>query len=157
AVIIESGLLNMQAEMICDQGASRPTTELNTDRLSIFRQFLRPIDLEIPTIKQQEAREDIRVDSIHSDKAETTQTNTNIARSFLRLTSLDDRVFEQLGRYETNLWRQTAQILLLLSSIEFRPKDSFIDERLHFRRVRRKPGRYPPFDFDPFLRSPGRL
>ena len=156
AVIVESGLLNMQAEMICDQGASRPT-ELNIDNLSIFRQFLRPIDLEIPTIKQKEAREDIRVDSIHSDKAKTTQTNTNIARAFLRLTSLDAGAFERLGRYETNLWRQTAQILLLLSSIEFCATDRFPDERPHFRRVRRKHGRYPPFDFNPFLRSAGRL
>jgi hypothetical protein len=142
AVIVESG--------------SRPT-ELNIDNLSIFRQFLRPIDLEIPTIKQQEAREDIRVDSIHSDKAKTTQTNTNIARAFLRLTSLDEGAFERLGRYETNLWRQTAQILLPLSSIEFCATDRFPDERPHFRRVRRKHGRYPSFDFNPFLRSAGRL
>src|SRR5262249_35290861 len=39
--------------------------------------------------------------------------------------------------------RHTAQILLLLSSIEFHAKDSFPDERPYFRRVRRKHGRYP--------------
>ena len=116
---------------------------------------LRPIDLESPTSKQQEAR-NIGVDSIHLNKPETNQANTNIARSFLWLTSLDDGAFERLGRYETNLWRQTAQILLLLSSIEFRAKDHFPDEHPHFRRVRRKHWRYPPFDFNPFLRSAGR-
>jgi len=63
------------------------------------------------------------MDSIRSVGAETNQTNTNIARSFLQLTSLDNQVFERLGRYETNLWRQTAQILLLLSAIQFRAKD----------------------------------
>jgi hypothetical protein len=150
AVIIESGLLNIQAGIIRDQTAARANIEHNRDRLSIFRRFLRPIYLESPT------GGNIRVDSIHLDKAETNQPNTNIARSFLRLTSLDDRVFEHLGRYETNLWRQTAQILLLLSSIEFR-KDRFPDEHPHFRRVRRKHRRYPPFDFDPFLRSADRL
>jgi hypothetical protein len=150
AVIIESGLLNIQAGLIRDQTTARANIEHNTVRLSIFRGFLGPIDLESPT------GGDIRVGSIHLDKAETNQPNTNIARSFLRLTSLDDRVFEHLGRYETNLWRQTAQILLLLSSIEFR-EDRFPDERPHFRRVRRKHGRYPPFDFNPFLRSAGRL
>ena len=150
AVIIESGLLNIQAGIIRDQTAALANIEHNRDRLSIFRRFLRPIDLESPT------GGNIRVDSIHLDKAETNQPNTNIARSFLRLTSLDDRVFEHLGRYETNLWRQTAQILLLLSSIEFR-KDRFPDEHPHFRRVRRKHRRYPPFDFDPFLRSADRL
>jgi len=150
AVIIESGLLNIQAGIIRDQTAALANIEHNRDRLSIFRRFLRPIYLESPT------GGNIRVDSIHLDKAETNQPNTNIARSFLRLTSLDDRVFEHLGRYETNLWRQTAQILLLLSSIEFR-KDRFPDEHPHFRRVRRKHRRYPPFDFDPFLRSADRL
>jgi hypothetical protein len=154
AVIVESGLLNIQARIIRDQTAARANIEHNTDRLSLFRRFLRPID---PISKLQGAWGDTRVDSIHLDKPETNQPNSNIARSFLRLSSLDDRVFERLGRYETNLWRQTAQILLLLSSIEFRATDRFPDERPHFRRVRRKHGRYPPFDFDPFLRSAGRL
>jgi hypothetical protein len=152
AVIIESGLLNMQAETI--QGlCSRPTREYDEDRLRIFRKFLHSSDLEKPMPKQQGGKEDIGIDSIG---AETNQTNTNIARSFLRLTNLDNGVFEQLGRYEISLWRQTAQTLLLLSSIGFRSKDRLPDERPCFGRVRRKHGRYPPFDFKPFLRSAGR-
>jgi hypothetical protein len=152
AVIIESALLNMQAETI--QGpCSRPTGEYDEDRLSIFRKFLHSSALENPMSKQQRAKDDIRIDSAG---AQTNQTNTNIARSFLRLTSLDNGVVERLGRYETTLWRQTAQILLLLSSIEFRPKDRFPDERPCFGRVRRKHGRYPHFDFSPFWRSAGR-
>jgi hypothetical protein len=95
--------------------------------------------------------------AIDSIRAETNQTNTYIARSFLRLTSIDNQVFERLGRYETNLWRQTAQILLLLSAIDFRSKDRFSGERPCFGRVRRKHGRYPPFDSNPFLRSAHRL
>jgi hypothetical protein len=150
AVIIESGLLNIQAEKICDQSARlRSTNEHDVDRLGIFRKFLRPLDLESRARQQKEASEDIKIDSIHKNGAETNQTNTSIARSFLRLTSLDHQVFERLGRYETNLWRQTAQTLLLLSSIEFRSKDRFPDERPCFGRVRRRYGRYPPFDFNP--------
>jgi hypothetical protein len=42
AVTIESGLLSIRAGIIRDQSVARPTIELNTDRLSIFRQFLRP-------------------------------------------------------------------------------------------------------------------
>jgi hypothetical protein len=153
AVIVESGLLNMQAEMILDQSTcSRPLFEIDRDRLSIFRKFLQPNDLENPMRKQQRAKEDIRVTPIHSHRAETNQTNTNIARSFLSLTSLDNQVFERLGRYEINLWRQAAQILLLLNSIEFRANDRLPDEHPHFRRVRIK-RRYPPFGLDPFLRS----
>jgi len=157
AVIIESGLLNIQAKKICDQSAHLGSTrEQDVDRLSIFRKFLRPLDLESRAGQQQEASEDIRINSIHKNGAETNQTNTYIARSFLRLTSIDNQVFERLGRYETNLWRQTAQILLLLSAIEFRGNDRLPDGRPQFARVRGKHGRYPPFDFYPFLRSAGR-
>ena len=152
AVIVESGLLNVQAETI-QSPCSRLTSNYDVDRLSIFRKFLHSSDLEKLMSKQQGARKNIRTDSI---EAETNQANKNIARSFLRLTSLDGQVFERLGRYETTLWRQTAQILLLLSAIEFRTKDHFPDERPYFGRVRRKNGRYPPFDFNPFLRSAGR-
>jgi hypothetical protein len=138
----------MQAESI--QSPCLPSTsEHDVDRLSIFRKFLRPLDLESRARQQKEASEDIKIDSIHKNGAETNQTNTSIARSFLRLTSLDHQVFERLGRYETNLWRQTAQTLLLLSSIEFRSKDRFPDERPCFGGVRRTYGRYPPFDFNP--------
>jgi hypothetical protein len=152
AVIVESGLLNMQAETI-QSPYSRPTGEYDVDRLSIFRKFLHSSELEKPRSKQQEEKDAIGVDSIG---AATNQTNANIARSFLQLTNLDNQVFERLGRYETTLWRQTAQILLLLSAIEFRAKDRLPDERPCFARVRRKHGRYPPFDFNPFLRSAGR-
>jgi hypothetical protein len=154
AVLIESGLLTLQAGIARDQSAcARPTIELNTDKLRIFRQFLRP-EVESPMHEQQETEEEIAVNSIRSDNE---ADQTNIAGSFLRLTNLDSRVFDRLGRYETSLWRQTAQILLLLSSIEFRAKENFADERPHFRRVRRRNGRYPPFGFDPFWRSAGRL
>ena len=52
AVIIESGLLNLQAGMICDQStAPRPIIEL-MDRLNIFRKFLHPNGLESPMSKQ---------------------------------------------------------------------------------------------------------
>ena len=149
AVIVESGLLNMQAETF----QTRPTSEYDVDRLSIFRKFLHLSELEKPMSKQQGAKENTKIDSAG---AQTNQTNTNIARSFLRLTNIDNQIFERLGRYETTLWRQTAQILLLLSAIEFRAKDRLPDERPCFARVRRKHGRYPPFDFNPFLRSAGR-
>jgi hypothetical protein len=144
AVIVESGLLNMQAETF-QNPYTRPTNEHDVDRLGIFRKFLHSSALESPMSKRQGAKEDVRIVSVGAKN----QANTNIARSFLRLTNLDNQVFERLGRYETTLWRQTAQILLLLSAIEFRPKDRLPDERPCFGRVRRKHGRYPPFDFNP--------
>ena len=47
------------------------------------------------------------------------------SRSFLRLTNLDSQVFERLGRYGANLWRQTIQTLLLLISTQFALKIIF--------------------------------
>jgi hypothetical protein len=150
AVMVESGLLYMQAET-SQRPYARPTSESDVDRLSIFRKFLHSSELEKSLNKQRGAKQNIRIDSV---EAEINQMHTNIARSFLRLTNLDNQVFDRLGRYETTLWRQAAQILLLLGAIEFRAKDRSPDERPCFGRVRRKHGRYPPFD--PFLRSPGR-
>jgi hypothetical protein len=147
AVIIESGLLNIQAEMI-QSPCLRPTNEYNVDRLSIFQKFLHSSELEKLLSRQQGGKDDIGIDSVGS---ETNQTNTNIARSFLRLTNLDSLVFERLGRYETTLWRQTAQILILLSEIEFRAKDRFLEERPDFGRVRKRHGRYLPLISIPLL------
>jgi hypothetical protein len=83
AVIVESGLLNMQAETI-QSPCSRPTNEYDVDRLSIFRKFLHSSPFESPMSKRR-PKEDARIDSIHSNRAETNQTNANIARSFLQL------------------------------------------------------------------------
>src|SRR5262249_35662384 len=50
AVIVESGLLNIQADMIRGRTTcSQPVIELDMDRLSIFRKFPPPIDLESST------------------------------------------------------------------------------------------------------------
>ena len=93
AVAIESGLLSIQAGIIRDQSAPRPSIELNTDRLSIFRQFLRP-GLESPRHEQHKTMKEIALNA-RSDKSEP--DHSNIARSFLRLTDLDSRVFDTAG------------------------------------------------------------
>jgi hypothetical protein len=36
---------------------------------------------------------------------------------FLRLSNVDNGAFERLGRYNTPLWKQTAQTLLLLQAV----------------------------------------
>src|SRR6516162_1936016 len=55
--------------------------------------------------------------STASNQAQVASTCDTIARSFLRLERTDSRIFERLGRYEINLWRQTLQTILLLNSI----------------------------------------
>ena len=53
--------------------------------------------------------------STASNQAQVASTCDTIARSFLRLERTDSRIFERLGRYEINLWRQTVQTILLLN------------------------------------------
>ena len=69
AVTIESGLLSIQAGIIRDHSAARPTIELNTDRLNIFRQFMRPIDFKSSMHEQQETQEEIGVNAIDRIRA----------------------------------------------------------------------------------------
>ena len=43
-----------------------------------------------------------------------------LARCFLRLADLDNGIFEQLGRYETALWRQVRQTIFTLQHLQWR-------------------------------------
>jgi hypothetical protein len=46
--------------------------------------------------------------------------NADIARRFLRLANLDSGAFARLGRYEAALWRQAGQTLLMLDAMRYR-------------------------------------
>jgi hypothetical protein len=56
--------------------------------------------------------------------------NAALARRFLRLAKVDNGAFERLSRYETALWRQTAQLLWLLNSLR-RPRREDFPLRRH--------------------------
>jgi hypothetical protein len=40
---------------------------------------------------------------------------SQVARSYRRLSLRDGKAFERLRRYDTGLWRQTVQLILLLN------------------------------------------
>src|SRR5262245_37407917 len=52
-----------------------------------------------------------------SSQAQAASPLDAIARSFLRLGRTDSRIFERLCRYESNMWRQAVQTILLLNII----------------------------------------
>ena len=56
----------------------------------------------------------------NSNEADQTSdaSNTEIARSFLRLANLDNGAFDRASRYETALWRQIGQILFTLDFLQ---------------------------------------
>ncbi len=102
AVAIESGLLNIQTEILRDR---KRTKTSSLDALDVFYTI-------IPSLKRA-----TQTDTDQQHAAPDEIAHSDIARSFLRLASLDRDVFERLGRYEMRLWRQTVQIILLLNSI----------------------------------------
>jgi hypothetical protein len=67
--------------------------------------------------------------SIHSEAVPNAETKpelpmlepgSEIARRFLRVSNLDNNVFERLGRYEMALWRQVRQALFTLEGLRWR-------------------------------------
>jgi hypothetical protein len=56
----------------------------------------------------------------HLDYRSQSISAREITFCFLRLGNLDNGAFDRLGRYNTTLWKQTAQTLLLLQSIRHR-------------------------------------
>ena len=104
ATAIESGLLNIHAQ---------PKNGKNPGDLEIFYSL-------VPSLTPRAA-------SISAGSNESIESKNNsdaIARAFSRLGHLEGKVFERLCRYETSVWRQTLQTILLLNSISHH-----VDER----------------------------
>jgi len=68
-------------------------------------------------------------DSINSETTADTRTKPalrmpdprlDLTQCFLRLSNLDNGVFERLGRYEMALWRQVRQTLFTLERLRWR-------------------------------------
>jgi hypothetical protein len=138
ATSIETDLLRIQAEILRnrrDQTRSRPQPE---PPRAIP---LRVIETAIPPKLRNETLDDWNdnspkqteefcTDQSHSDstsqdmapqaKVRREMSTRDLAHCFQRLANFDNIVFERLGRYETTLWRQMVQTLLLLQSISHR-------------------------------------
>ena len=147
AVAIESGLLNMHAEIIGERKSAA-----TTDRLDVFYRLIRPLTQAVQTDGDQRRLEldDTSKPSQPGHAVKTDITHTCIARSFLRLVSTDGMGFERLGRYEMSLWRQTLQIILLLNSINRGANDEgtdYSDRYLRLKNMSRRSRRvlWPPF------------
>ena len=69
--------------------------------------------------------EDHEKEQINNEPVQGSCVNSNrnlreLTSSFLRLSNLDNGVFERLSRYENALWRQIAQTLLVLRASRYR-------------------------------------
>jgi hypothetical protein len=115
ATSIETDLLRIQAEILHDRREKR--------RLQDHSQQLHPHRLPVLGRADQPVKEwdDNRpIDDEPCDTHPTPSPPRDLTHGFQRLASFDNGVFERLGRYETALWRQMAQILFVLQSAKLR-------------------------------------
>lgn len=121
ATAIESGLLQIQAEVLRERKAhNRAEAQHRNGPLSIFYSLIPSVEaskLETVEAVQNQQPENPRSHSNGGPDA-TGPAQSELARAFMRLAKVDSGVFERLGRYETSLWRQTAQTIILLNSFK---------------------------------------
>jgi len=119
ATSIETGLLEIQGEI---QRSRRNAAETMPSELSVVHRLFGAEDPmetaahNTPGRGRDRSTADGRITSFseaHS-RRKIPNTSKDIARCFLRLTNLGNDLFERIGRYETSLWRQVAQMLLTL-------------------------------------------
>jgi hypothetical protein len=126
-VAIESGLLIIQAETLRMRKPSNASNngQPNAEKLDVFYRLIPPSAPDcVNDVRAQSREPDGNIKSVQAEHvAKPKIVRSEIAHSFLRLTTLDNGIFERLGRYELSLWRQTVQIILLLNSINSDPND----------------------------------
>jgi hypothetical protein len=106
-VAIESGLFQLEGHII----RNRRLRDRQPDRSpKIFHKLL--------VSSQQEGDRDSfdHHDLPPRSSLQASSHNLELAYSFLRLVNVNNGILERISRYEGRLWRQVAQILLLLES-----------------------------------------
>ena len=117
ATAIESGLFQIQGKLIRRRQLDNRAKQMQSSGpLKLFHNILRDA-------------EHTRARTLPSTRGEATevaqdQTTTktrlprlHVANCFLRLANLDNDIFGRISRYEASLWRQVAQTMLVLDSI----------------------------------------
>jgi hypothetical protein len=105
ATSIETGLLQIQDEMLPEPGQARPPhSARDCDIIPIFQ----------PGHASKEGHGSETMPAArHPD-------GLDVARRFLRLANRDNGVFDRLGRYEAALWRQVRQTIFTLKRLRWR-------------------------------------
>jgi len=125
ATAIESGLLKIQVKDSHDSNV-RPhlTTAITSEKLRVFYDLLPPINASkiAPSAVDRKGGRDDPSHGLQLNRRPSGRARMDLVRSFRRLASLNDGVFDRLGRYETRLWRQTTQTIVLLNLLKQRGK-----------------------------------
>jgi hypothetical protein len=144
AVAIESGLFDIQAQVVRKRNASQRHGQ---DTLSPFYALIPTLTPIAQSSDRPSAEPSCRPKA--AEPLATGSASLDMARSFMRV-ACDSDVFERLGRYEMRLWRQAVQTILLLNSINRAAKEyvDCDDKYLYLRNMRggkRHRTLWPPF------------
>jgi hypothetical protein len=98
---------------------------IHTEHLRRFRRIRDPVSPEPihPTYGLRSSDELPKPDAlleIVPDSLGQSESSVDIARTFLRVANLPNFAIDRLSRYETTLWRQVAQVLYVLDSLDRR-------------------------------------
>ncbi len=112
ALLIETGLFEIHGRILQQRRRQAAADARRTD-LSVFYRYQRPLS------ENSVATPLVDNEATHSEQSDIgaeclPRPRSDAASAFLRLCHLNNGVIDRLGRYETALWRQVAQILLLL-------------------------------------------
>ena len=127
ATAIETDLLQIQAEILDD--GRRKIETANEAEQKLHSVVNRDIETAIrgnvhdypgSGHDDEEERVDNGSDPIEASSNNSVANLRDLTCCFLRLTNLDNCVFERLGRYEVALWRQIVQTMLILRTARYR-------------------------------------
>jgi hypothetical protein len=113
ATSIETDLLRIQAEILRDRREKRRSQDQPHEPHSVR---LRVLDSDDEPANGWNDNRPSDGESRHPNST----FSRDLTHGFQRLANLDNGVFERLGRYETALWRQVAQILFVLQPARHR-------------------------------------
>jgi hypothetical protein len=131
AAAIETGLFHIQGRIIADRRAERVRRDdSQTGAKPTLHEMLKLTpSLTIPSANVSgmafngSASDSDQAISTRKSRHEPTWTPRCgnklppiLAQCFMRVARLDNHLFDRLGRYETALWRQTAEVIRMLSS-----------------------------------------
>lgn len=118
AVAIESGLFQIQGQIIRGRHLLNDHAD-PSDPLKVFYDLLRFSNRD-PRTEQQDTNGER---SSHQNLASRTIDPVELAVCFLRLENFNSGKLELVGRYETRLWRQLAQTILIVESMRQGPRN----------------------------------
>ena len=113
ASLIETGLFEIQGRSLLRR-RQQLEADIDRDELNVFYRML-------PEVSRVTSAAMAKVNGLDQLDPTKSPGQSDIAAAFLRLGNLNNGAMERLGRYETMLWRQAAQIIVLLD-IRARPQ-----------------------------------